>query len=130
MRWRGSQDADAARRADRHEWRCSEHRSPARDECVGSRVGSVSIRMIKRVLEAAIRPVPKFVLVVLADYADDDGNNVYPSVETVVRRTGWSKATVHRALVVLRRAGVLIFVRAAAQQIGRASCREKCRSRW
>src|SRR5579871_649387 len=75
----------------------------------------VSIKVIKRVLEAAIRPVPKFVLVVLADYADDDGNNVYPSVETVIRRTGWSKATVHRALVVLRRAGVLIFVRAAAQ---------------
>lgn len=48
-------------------------------------------------LSAISAPGPKFVLVVLADYADEDGS-CYPSVEKIAERTAIGRSTVRKHL--------------------------------
>ena len=49
----------------------------------------------------------KLLLIALASFADDDGANVYPSVETLARMTSTEPRTVWRRLARLRALGVL-----------------------
>jgi uncharacterized phage protein (TIGR02220 family) len=58
-------------------------------------------------------PPTKYVLLVLANYADARGGRVFPSVSTVVKITGSSTATVRRAIAEAKRAGFLVLVRTA-----------------
>ena len=48
-------------------------------------------------LRQALGPVPKFVLVVLADAADDEGI-CWPRISTIAERVGVSTRTVQRAI--------------------------------
>jgi DNA-binding transcriptional regulator PaaX len=56
-------------------------------------------------LELPLGPTDKLVLVKLADYARDDGGNVYPSVATVARECWLSERSVRYALGRLLKAG-------------------------
>jgi hypothetical protein len=49
----------------------------------------------------------KFVLLVLAEYAHDDGSNAYPRLSTLARKTGYSERQVRRILGELLRLGIL-----------------------
>jgi hypothetical protein len=49
----------------------------------------------------------KAVLMQIAHYAADDGTGAYPSIATLVRDTGLSESTVHRALRDAERSGEL-----------------------
>ena len=44
-----------------------------------------------------IDPTMKFVLIAYADHADNDGNNIYPAVATIGKKTGYSERTVRYA---------------------------------
>ena len=50
----------------------------------------------------------RFVLLALTDHASDDGENIYPSVETVCRKTGFSERTVQGAIKNLVAIGALV----------------------
>ncbi len=52
-------------------------------------------------------PTAKFILLALADNASDDGENCYPSVQTLSLKTALSESTVHKVLRRLKDAGVL-----------------------
>lgn len=49
-----------------------------------------------------------FILVALADHADHEGENVYPSVELIAWKTNYSERTVHTALERLEKARILV----------------------
>lgn len=53
------------------------------------------------------RMTTKFVLVVLAEHADESGANAYPAMETVAQLLGVSRDTVRRALKRLSDAGLI-----------------------
>lgn len=54
------------------------------------------------------KPGLKFVLLALADHADHEGNGIYPAVDTIAQKTGYSRREVQRAQRELQRAGLLI----------------------
>lgn len=55
-------------------------------------------------------PKRKAVAVALADHADHDGANVFPSIALVARKVEWSERTVQRVLRELEQIGILIIV--------------------
>ena len=61
-------------------------------------------------------PAEKLVLLVIANYADDDGNNIYPSKQTLADKTGLDTRTVQRICAKLLEQGVLAVV---SQSVGR-----------
>ena len=72
---------------------------------------------MRAVLECSgLRPLPRMVLMVLADAANGDGV-CWPGIRRIMRRSGASYASVCRALAVLERAGWIVVDR----QIGRSN---------
>jgi len=70
----------------------------------------VSVRAMSNVFERQDikSSTDRFVLVALTDHASDDGENIYPSVATVCRKTGFSERTVQGAIKNLVASGVLV----------------------
>lgn len=67
----------------------------------------MSIRVMSKVWDdEELSPTEKFILLSLADHADDDGY-CYPSVARLVKRTGYSERTVQTAVKRLREVGKL-----------------------
>jgi DNA-binding transcriptional ArsR family regulator len=67
----------------------------------------VNVRAARWALDVeGTTPTARHILVVLACHADHDGN-AWPTVDTLVRETGWSRPTVVRALADLDRAGMV-----------------------
>jgi hypothetical protein len=54
--------------------------------------------MMVQVFDAKLEPREKLVLLVLANFANDAGDNVWPSVATVARMTGLSDSSVQRSI--------------------------------
>lgn len=52
-------------------------------------------------------PTERFVLLALADHADNDGENIYPAVATICKKTGYSERAVQGAIKELVASGVL-----------------------
>jgi hypothetical protein len=67
----------------------------------------VSVRLIADVLDSALPTTQRFVALVLANYADDEGENAWPSVKTIADKTGYSASTVRTSLRGLEELGVL-----------------------
>ena len=57
-----------------------------------------------------IRSGPRAVLLALADYAEPDGTDVYPKIDTLAAKVKLSRRQVSRHLATLREMGVLIVV--------------------
>jgi hypothetical protein len=69
----------------------------------------MSIKAIAKVWDySTIAPHEKFVLLAYVDHAHHDGTNIYPAVETVARKTGYTERTVQRLTKRLEEAGLLI----------------------
>ena len=75
----------------------------------------MSIQVMTQVWQSNLPPEQKYILLKLADYADDDGGHVYPSVATVARLTGVSERTVQRHLSAMREVGILEVTGQATQ---------------
>lgn len=68
----------------------------------------MSVRAMSQVWELETLTGPrKFVLLKLADYADDDGRNIFPAVASVARQCSTSKRTVQRFIKDFVAEGVL-----------------------
>jgi DNA-binding transcriptional ArsR family regulator len=70
----------------------------------------MSILLQTKVWRADIDPTAKLVLLRLADFADDDGSRVFPSVARVADDCGLSARAVQTALRRLEAGGLLIMV--------------------
>jgi hypothetical protein len=62
----------------------------------------MSIKLMSNILELDLPSSEKFVLLVMADYANDEGKSVYPSQETLARKTSLSLRTIVSAIASLR----------------------------
>ena len=71
----------------------------------------MSIKLMSQVWERKVMGSRAMVLLVLADYARDDGTRCYPAVKTLMYKTGLTRRPVQEILKKLRAAGVLIVER-------------------
>jgi hypothetical protein len=71
----------------------------------------MSIKVIELALDADIPTTQRFVLVVLAKYANDMGRRIFPAISTVAEKTGLSTRAVQGAMRALTNIGVLQLVR-------------------
>lgn len=68
----------------------------------------MSVKVMGIVWDSNLKPTDKFVLIAYADHASHDGTNVFPSIETIVKKTGFSERTVQGATRKLEEIGWLI----------------------
>jgi hypothetical protein len=54
----------------------------------------MSVKMMGLVWDADLPRDEKFILLAYADHADHDGHNIYPSIATIARKTGYSERSV------------------------------------
>lgn len=76
----------------------------------------MSFILIRQVWQLALTPTQQHVLMAMADYADDDGLNCYPSQPRLAWKTGLSESTVVRRIDELVAMGILKVVRAATNK--------------
>ena len=67
----------------------------------------MSVKQMGLVWELNLPPNQKIVLLALADHADDDGGNVYPSIKRTAWKTGYNERQVQRILSELRESGLI-----------------------
>lgn len=68
----------------------------------------MSVKTMAKVWDMELSPGDKLVLLAYADHADHDDTNMYPSVETVARKTGYSERHVQRITRDLEKKGFLV----------------------
>jgi len=71
----------------------------------------MSIKQMVKVWEHEFTHPQLVVMLALADHADDDGENIFPSIERVAWKTGYTGRTITNILGQLRASGVLRVVR-------------------
>ena len=71
----------------------------------------MSIRVMCWVWDSSLPPIDRLVALAYADHADHDGHHIYPSRETIARKTGLDIRTISRVRERLIRQGVLVPVR-------------------
>jgi len=67
----------------------------------------MSVKLMSQVWDLDLPPGEKLVLLALADQANDEGRQCWPSVDTIGRRSGQGERTVRRALATLEDKGFL-----------------------
>lgn len=75
----------------------------------------MSIRLMTEVWTKEIDGIEQLALLVMADYANDDGSSVFPSIATVAWKLGVHERTAQRHLKKLRDKGALVKVADARQ---------------
>lgn len=70
--------------------------------------GRMSVKIMGVVWDANLRSTEKLVLLAYADHAQHDGTRVYPSIESIAQKTGFSERTVQNATRSLEESGWLI----------------------
>ncbi len=68
----------------------------------------MSVKVMGKVWELDLPANEKFVLLALADHADHDGNNVFPGLELIAFKTGYTTQQVRRIERKLETRGILI----------------------
>jgi DNA-binding MarR family transcriptional regulator len=68
----------------------------------------VSVKWIEAAFKVDVTPSQKLVLLVLANHADHDGHNAWPSVRTMCSKSSLSERSVHRTLRELRDCGLIV----------------------
>lgn len=68
----------------------------------------MSVKVMGLVWDLDLKPTLKFVLLAYADHANHSGGNIYPAIETVARKTGFSSRTIQNATRELEKMGLLL----------------------
>lgn len=69
----------------------------------------MSVKLLVDIWNSDLETNKKFVLMVYADFSDDKGQNTFPSLGTIAKKTGLSVATVRRTVKSLVEDGLLVF---------------------
>lgn len=70
----------------------------------------MSIKLMSNILELDLPTPEKFTLLVMADFANDEGKSVYPSQETIAHKTSQSVHTIVNAVARLKQKGYISVV--------------------
>src|SRR5687767_7813906 len=73
----------------------------------------VSVKLMGAVFELDLPRPEAWVLMALVDHADHDGFNIFPSVDLVAWKTGYSRRQVQNIMGSLRTRGLLVVVEEA-----------------
>lgn len=76
----------------------------------------MSFILIREVWRLKLKPIEQHVLMAMADYADDDGRNCFPSQPRLAWKTGYSERTVTRTIDILIAMGILQVLRPATNK--------------
>jgi hypothetical protein len=76
----------------------------------------MSFKLITEVWQLKLTPTQQQVLLAMADYADDDGRNCFPSQPRLAWKTGLSKSTIVRTIDQLIAMGILKVIRLATNK--------------
>ena len=68
----------------------------------------MSVKVMGLVWDLQIARDIKFVLLAYADHADHEGYNIYPSIKTVAKKTGYEERSIQRITRKLEESGLLI----------------------
>lgn len=75
----------------------------------------MSIKIMSQVWESDLPPTERFVMLCLADHADDMAQSCYPSVSRLCKRTGFKQRAVQNAIKSLTEKGYLTVKKNAGQ---------------
>ena len=75
----------------------------------------MSVKLMAQVWEKDLTHSEQSILLAMADYADDDGRNCYPSYERIAWKTGYSTRQVTRIIKTLCDKGILFVLKPSAQ---------------
>ena len=75
----------------------------------------MSIKLMAQVWEKDLSHSEQSILLAMADYADDDGRNCYPSHERIAWKTGYSTRQVTRIIKELCAKGILFILKPSTQ---------------
>ena len=70
----------------------------------------MSVKIMGLVWDSNLKPTLRFVLLAYADHADHNGENIYPSVELMSKKTGFSERTIQGATRELEEMNLLVLV--------------------
>ena len=70
----------------------------------------MSISVMSLVWDTNLPPQEKLVLLAYADRADDEGENIFPAVPTIARKTGYTDRNVQLILRKLIKAGIMVKI--------------------
>jgi len=70
----------------------------------------MSVKVMGMVWDMRLDPSLKLVLLAFADHANHEGKQIYPSIELIARKTGYSKRHTQRITAQLRDEGLLVPV--------------------
>ena len=76
----------------------------------------MSYQLITQVWHLKLAPTQQLVLMAMADYANDDGGNCFPSQPRLAWKTGLSKSTIVRTIDILIAMRILLVVRPATNK--------------
>ncbi len=82
----------------------------------------MSINVVREVWELDLPPHEKLLLLAMADHADHEGRNVYPSIDFVAWKTRYSARHVQRLVRGLERRGILVRQGNGNGGRGRSTC--------
>ena len=68
----------------------------------------MSVNLMSMVFKSDLAPTPRLVLLALADHANDEGYSIWPSANSLAKKTGLSERATKRALSQLTQMGLLI----------------------
>lgn len=68
----------------------------------------MSVKMMAAVFDADLPRAEKFVLLAMADHADHEGHNIFPSVSLIAWKTGYQQRQVQRAIKSLLEKNILV----------------------
>ena len=71
----------------------------------------MSVKVMGHVWDQELKPTLKFVLLAYGDRATHEGENIYPSVKRISKKTGFSERTVQNATKELVKLGILEYVK-------------------
>lgn len=75
----------------------------------------MSIKLMTKVWEKEVSHSELAILLAMADYADDEGRNCYPSYDRLAWKTGYSARQVQRIIKDLCEKGILVITKPATQ---------------
>lgn len=67
----------------------------------------MAIEFMTAAMDSKLPAIPRYVLLIMANYSNKEGYAVYPSVATIAAKTGLSERTVQRCIRELEAAGIL-----------------------
>jgi DNA-binding transcriptional regulator PaaX len=70
----------------------------------------MSMKLVSAVLESSLPSADRLVALVLADWANEDGTNLYPPIEVIAKKVGLGERATRTAIRRLHIDGILVEV--------------------